>query len=299
MHRAVLTLLPACVLTFLVACADPAARPAREPARAPAQPGAVELKPGSRLILRFPELPPSLYAMQSGAAAPTQLCIVLPENYTPERAFPLFVFLYGGHGGPGAGAGRGQDIMRNRDCIFVNLPLFKTKIDQAGPAKGLMITTEADGALISRAYSAMIERIYDVIPNIDTSRNIIGGMSNGAHSIVAMMETGDPSLTERFRNIVLIEGGIHAVRDFSRYREKSILHLHGDYAGQDDWLGRRMRDQLPKLVARFTEQAAANRVDVTGIEMKDTGHDMPERYDADVKRWVDGRLAHEGRDAPP
>jgi hypothetical protein len=251
------------------------------------------------LLLKFPELPPTLYAMQSGTDSPTQLCIELPDNYTPERKFPLFVFLYGGHGGPGSGAGRGQEIMERRDCIFVNLPLFKTRLDSEGPAKGMMITTEADGELISRAYTAMLRRIYDTIPNIDTDRNIVGGMSNGAHSIVAMFEQGDPSLTGLFQNLILIEGGFHAAKDLSRYRGKSVLFLYGDYAGQDDWLGRRMREQLPRFVARFTEQAAAEALDVTGIEMKDTGHDMPRRFDADVKLWVDARLAENRRRATP
>lgn len=54
---------------------------------------------------------------------------------TPKDA----VFLYGGHGGPGAGPGRGQQIMENKDCIFVNLPLFKKKIDPPGPFKDLLI----------------------------------------------------------------------------------------------------------------------------------------------------------------
>ena len=65
-----------------------------------------DLKPGARLILKFPELPQSLYAMQSGKEATTQLYVALPENYSPDRKYPLFVFLYGGHGGPGAGPGR-------------------------------------------------------------------------------------------------------------------------------------------------------------------------------------------------
>lgn len=254
---------------------------------------APDLKPGMRMILKFPDLPQTLYAMQSGQEALTQAYLALPENYSPERKFPLFVFLYGGHGGPGAGPGRGHQIMENKDCIFVNLPLFKTRLDSEGPAKGMMITTEADGELISRAYAAMLRRVYDTIPNIDTDRNIVGGMSNGAHSIVAMFEHGDPSLTALFQNLILIEGGFHAAKDLSRYRGKSVLFLYGDYAGQDDWLGRRMREQLPRFVARFTEQAAAEALDVTGIEMKDTGHEMPRRFDAEVQRWVDARLAAE------
>jgi hypothetical protein len=69
-----------------------------------------------------------------------------------------------------------------------------------------------------------------------------------------------------------------------------MLVLYGDYAGQDDWLGKRMREQLPGLVASFTAKAAANGIEVTGLEMNDTGHDMPPRFNIEVERWVKRQL---------
>lgn len=256
-----------------------------------AQP-APELKPGTRMILKFPELPQTLYAMQSGQEAITQAYLALPENYSSERKFPLFVFLYGGHGGPGVGPGRGQQIMENKDCIFVNLPLFKKEIVPDGPFKGLLITTEQDGETICRAYTAMLKKVYATIPNIDTVHNIIGGMSNGAHSIVVMFEKGDAYLMSIFQNIVLIEGGWNSLKTFDRYKGKGILYLHGDYAGQDDWLGRKMREDLPKAVRKFEDTIATHQLNATGLVMKDTGHDMPARFNTDVKAWVLRKLTH-------
>lgn len=252
---------------------------------------APDLKPGMRMILKFPELPQTLYAMHSGQAAVTQAYLALPENYSPERKFPLFVFLYGGHGGPGAGPGRGQQIMENKDCIFVNLPLFKKKIDPSGPFKGLLITTEQDGETICRAYSTMLKKVYAHIPNIDTAHNIIGGMSNGAHSIVAMFEQGDAYLMSTFQNLVLIEGGWYSIKTFDRYKGKGILYLRGDYVGQNDWLGKKMREDLPKAVKKLEDVIAAHQLNATGLVMKDTGHDMPAKFNADVKAWVLKQLA--------
>lgn len=252
---------------------------------------ATHLKPGTRMILKFPELPQTLHAMQSGQEAVTQAYLALPENYSPERKFPLFVFLYGGHGGPGAGPGRGQQIMENKDCIFVNLPLFKKKIDPDGPFKGLLITTEQDGETICQAYTAMLKKIYATIPNVDTAHNIIGGMSNGGNSIVAMFENGDAYLMNTFQNLVLIEGGWHSIKTFDRYRGKEILYLYGDYAMQDDWLGKKMREELPKAVKKLDEAITAHQLNATGLVMKDTGHDMPSKFNADVKAWVLKQLA--------
>ena len=250
-----------------------------------------ELKPGARFILKFPELPQSLYAMQSGKEATTQLYVALPENYSPDRKYPLFVFLYGGHGGPGAGPGRGREIMENKDCIFVNLPLFKKQIDADGPFKGLLISPENDGDVICKAYSAMFKKIYETIPNIDTRHNIIGGMSNGAHSVVTMFEHGDSYLMGLFQNLILIEGGFNYVKTFSRYQGKGMLYLYGDYAGQDDWTGRKMREDLPKFMKKFAETAATYHLDATGIVMANTGHDMPTRFNIDVMKWVLKQLA--------
>lgn len=249
-----------------------------------------DLKPGARIILKFPELPQSLYAMQSGNEATTQLYIALPENYSADRKYPLFVFLYGGHGGPGAGPGRGLEIMENKDCIFVNLPLFKNQIEPDGPFKGLLISPELDGDVICRAYAAMFKKIYEVIPNIDTRHNIIGGMSNGAHSIVTMFEKGDVYLMGLFQNVILVEGGFNYVKTFSRYQGKGMLYLYGDYAGQDDWTGRKMREDLPKFMKKFAESAAANKLDATGFVMPNTGHDMPARFNNDVRKWILSQL---------
>ena len=137
----------------------------------------------------------------------------------------------------------------------------------------------------------MLKKIYATVPNIDTPHNIIGGMSNGANSIVAMFETGDAYLMSTFQNLVLIEGGWHSIRTFDRYRGRGILYLYSDYAGQDDWLGKKMREDLPKAVKKLTDAAAANQLNATGFVMKDTGHDMPPRFNADVKAWLVKQLA--------
>lgn len=249
-----------------------------------------DLQPSARIVLEFPDLPQTLYAMQSGRDSVTRACLALPENYSPERAFPLFVFLNGGHGGPATGPGRGQQIMQNKDFIFVNLPLFKTRFDPDGPFKGLLITADQDGETICKAYAAMLKKICAVIPNVDAAHGVIGGMSNGANSIVAVFEQGDDFLTSAFRNLVLVEGGWHAIKTFDRYRGKGVLYLYGDYAGQNDWLGRKMREELPRASQRFEAEAAAHRLDVTGVEMEHTGHDMPARFDGDVRQWLRARI---------
>ena len=109
--------------------------------------------------------------------------------------------------------------------------------------------------------------------------------------IVAMFETGDAYLMNTFQNLVLIEGGWHSIKTYDRYRGKGILYLYGDYAGQNDWLGKKMREDLPKAVKKLEEAIAANQLNATGLVMNATGHDMPTRFNADVKAWLVKQLA--------
>jgi hypothetical protein len=52
----------------------------------------------------------------------------------------------------------------------------------------------------------------------------------------------------------------------------------------------RVSEPLQGLIANFTAKAAANGIDVRGLGMKDTAHDMPPRFDIDVERWIKRRL---------
>ena len=51
-----------------------------------------------------------------------------------------------------------------------------------------------------------------------------------------------------------------------------------------------MRERIPGLIASFTAKAAANGIEVAGLEMNDTGHDMPPRFNIEVERWVKRQL---------
>ncbi|MBI4975924.1 MAG: hypothetical protein HZC28_00485 [Spirochaetes bacterium] len=246
--------------------------------------------PGARIKLQFPELPKTLFALFFERDSTPQLYIALPQNYSPDRQFPLFVYLYGGDGGEGAGPGRGMDIMEGRDCIFVNMPLFKAKFDTNEPYKGRLISIEKDKEVICRAYTVMLKKVYETIPNIDTGNNIISGESNGAHSIAAIFENGDTYLMGLFRNIILAEGGYFYIKTYERYKDKNILYVYGDYEGINDWMGRKMRADLPLVIQKFAAAMETNRLNATPLIMTNTGHEVPKRFYPDIRRWVSAQL---------
>src|SRR5262245_14631264 len=61
------------------------------------------LEPGKVITLTFPGLPPTLFALKNPTVSgPTTISIRLPDDYSRERSFPLFVYLHGGWGNKGS-----------------------------------------------------------------------------------------------------------------------------------------------------------------------------------------------------
>ncbi len=235
------------------------------------------LEPNATFTLEFPELPPTLWSMHTETEDVTRCTVRLPENYSPERDFPLFVWLNGGAGGKGSGPGRGPAIMEKRDFIFVGMPLFQESLDRSTPANGLYITPEDDGETICHAYRTMLEAIYEAVPNIDTADNVFGGFSNGGHSIAAIVDTEDEWLLERMRHIVIVEGGL-SLEHGEGLAGRNVLFMYGG-----------AEDRSEKLVAAFEavyERLEAGGANVTRFTMPETGHAFPGAFHPTVRDWA-------------
>jgi hypothetical protein len=128
-----------------------------------------ELDPGKVIEVEFAEtnVPPSLYTMVTGTTAPPTLKFRLPDNYSPDRNFPLLVYVPGNHGGPAGNIGNAQTIAGPRDWMVASLPLFKSSLDRDEIAGGIIVSFE-DFATLSKAYAIMLGRLYEMVPNIDT-----------------------------------------------------------------------------------------------------------------------------------
>ena len=247
------------------------------------------LVPDATLRFECPELPPTLLSMHTGKEETPRVSVRLPVNYSAEKNFPLFVWMDGGAGGDARGSGVGRLIMEGRDFIFVKLPLFKKELNRNPQFSALYITARDDGETISHAYRTLLGRVYGAIPNIDTENNVVGGFSNGGHSIAAIFNTGDPWLLERLRHIVLVEGGLGLIGDEST-AERKLLVLYG---GAED-----RRPGLREAYVAMHERALAGGADSTCVVMPDTGHTFPEAYYPSVRKWVYGAIGAADTQAP-
>jgi len=218
---------------------------------------------GAALKFDFPELTVD----RKGAMAACHL--TLPADYEATKKYPLVVWLGGGEGGNTPS----KAFLPEGDFILVGLPYPK---GANNPAQANMV---GDYAKVWAYHRFMLEEIAKVIPNIDKSRSIIAGFSNGGHSIDGMLRlSSGPKLTDYFGIFILADGGGTA------YSSKGNLpDLKGKFAyacwGELKGSNKPNTSLLPKALK-------AKGATVVGSEMTGVGHSFAETEHPKVAEWL-------------
>jgi hypothetical protein len=169
-----------------------------------------KLVAGRTLTIQFPEMPPTFYAVFQKKDVKAQMSIFLPSNYEPGRKFPLLVFLNGGDGGTGAELGVARSLCQGKDFVCVSMPLFKAadyKPPEGGAGGAGYVMEAKDGRYMWPFFKAMLAKLEETVPNIDPEHRILGGFSNGAHAIAALLDESDGEVGRRFSAFIFVEGG--------------------------------------------------------------------------------------------
>ncbi len=234
-----------------------------------------KLDPNAVIRFQFPDLPATFLAKQSANKTPAQISAQLPSNYTTTGKYPLFVFLEGGSGNAGDDLVKTRAIIGTEDFIAVSMPLFK--VSEPG-GKEPYISLD-DYAQIGPAYTKMLQKLLDTVPNVDFSKGAICGFSNGGHSIADILIERDPFFMKLFHSFALVEGGT-PFRDhpeaFATLRSSQIrlLFLVGEHPEEQ------------AQVDAFKALLSASGLDVTVQPMKGVGHAFPQEYYPTVCAWV-------------
>ncbi len=241
------------------------------------------LEPGKTIEFKFPNLPETLLTKAEGQAVVPTMTVRLPDTFDPSQPQPLFVFIRGANGGDGTHLDRALNITGGRDYIAVNLPLFKQNFDP-NQKMALLLGAE-DAPLASSAYATMLTKLYETVPKIDFKRSVFGGFSNGAHITSFMLNIRAACLYNRFRNFLLLEGGLHlSGLQYAWLKDVKILLLVGSGSEKSEpWRG-----AMLKLSEALVDLAAYYEVDLKRILMEDTGHAFPDRYIPAVRDWMKG-----------
>ena len=222
-----------------------------------------QVAPGASLRFDFPELTVD----RKGALAACHL--KLPAAYDAAKKYPVVVWLAGGEGSnQPSGA-----FLPAGDFIVVGLPYPK---GANNPSQPNMV---GDYAKVWTYHRFMLDEIAKVIPNIDKSRSIIAGFSNGGHAIDGMLRlSGSPKLTEYFGIFIFADGG---GTPYSSLGE--LIDLKGKFAyacwGSEKGSNKPNTSFLPAALK-------AKGATVVGSEMAGVGHAFAETEKSKIAQWL-------------
>lgn len=243
------------------------------------------LKAGDVVDLVFNDLPNTFYGMLKKKDTKPRLLASLPSNYTADGKYPVVIHLGGGHGGPvdQSQLDYVKTITADKDFIAVAMPLFKKEINPEGVLKGQLIGAYDDYPLISQCYKVMLNALSKAVPNIAEEGNVIGGFSNGGHTVGLLVSAVDPFFMKHFDSFYLLEGGGN-IASFGKaaVMKKRFIYFVGD---------NRDGDLRPHLLDRlYATVALAWTKDITVVKMPGVAHAFPHTYVPQLGEWI-----HQGK----
>jgi len=210
--------------------------------------------PGGSFVLKFPELGPTVkkdYRLM-------QMHVVLPEDYSPLRQWPLYISL-----GGGGGSDRPNRLAAGLGFVSVGLPYPRNplNLDQAA----------FNPFTLWSYYKPMLAKLDRVLPNLHPTNRVVFGFSNGANAITALVAFSDTQFTKQYRFLIIHEGGMHQ----SRWSDEVWRDLQSCailYSGGDKAAGRQITSMHTQAVEKNVDAELlifAGRHEVTK-EVRDT-----------------------------
>lgn len=228
-----------------------------------------KLQPGQKYNFTFPEMPKTFYAQQAKNDKPAMMTVYLPTNYDPQHKFPVLIFLNGGDGGDGSDLAVARALSEGKDFMCVALPLFKANTRD-------YIIRDEDCTLMWSQYKQMLAKLQEFVPNIDTDHRILGGFSNGAHSVGGLIDCSDGEAAKWFSAFFTVEGGGRMQR-YDLIKGKPMLICYGYQQG---------RDRTRMRAKEISDTATAAGVKVTLHEIENSGHAFPAAAYPFVRQWI-------------
>ncbi len=234
------------------------------------------LKPGGWFTVKFPEMPPTLFALSTKRTDPAQMTVFLPRNYDPQRKHPLFIFLNGSDGGNASNPTIARALTEEQDFICVALPLFKISLDPNSPVDKppVILVRGADGQYGWPFVRTMLAKLDQIVPNIDPDHRILGGSSNGAHATAALIDGSDGEVTRMFSAFMFGEGG-GGLQHYELLKGKPFLMLSSN------------AKSLPRATKIADTAKAAGAL--TTLIFEDIGqHGFPPAAYPKIREWLRG-----------
>jgi hypothetical protein len=215
--------------------------------------------PGGSFVLKFPELGPTVkkdYRLM-------QMQVVLPENYSPQRQWPLYISL-----GGGGGSDKPNRLAAGLGFVSVGLPYPRNRLnlDQAAFSPFTLWSY----------YKPMLAKLDRVLPNLHPTNRVVFGFSNGANAITALVAFSDNQFTKQYRFLIIHEGGMHQTQ-WSDEVWQDLQSCAILYSGGDKAAGRQ--------ITRMHTQAVEKNVDAELLIFAGRHEVTPEVRDT-ARAWI-------------
>lgn len=227
--------------------------------------------PGEIITLEFRNLPP----MANGQAS--QCEIRIPENYTPDKDFPLFVWF--NHQRGSHRVSRAYGMVDPEQFIVVALPY----------PKGELPRLAVDGKTIDFFWDylePMLKAVKEVVPNISKDIRIATGSGSGAHLIGSGISLEWPGFADYFTAYALHAGGYAPSEEYYSARGKPMLIVYGENSEALGWQ------------EKFNETIKTSGADLTFASMPGDGHALSGKGRSRIREWTD-KLLKDSRVASP
>jgi len=233
-----------------------------------------QVAPGKTLKFDFPELEIDRYDRKAAAA------VKLPAGYEPDKKYPMVVWLGGGDGSDTRWAPPCK-FLPEGDFILVGLPFPKGA--KASPDSPLV----GDFPRMWKYHRFMLDKIAEIIPNIDKSRSIISGFSNGGHTIDGILRSSfsGPKLTDYFNIFILADGGggeFPGRGSLPRMTGKYVYCCWGSVTETKGSVLGSNKSRSSLLPPEFKAKGAT----IQASEMKGIGHKFDESEFPKVAKWL-------------
>ena len=242
------------------------AKPGAQTAATPTGPADPRVKPGAVVALEFPSLPKD----HNGNTATCNVRI--PEDYDPTKPVPLLVWIGGGKGSNSPNGGFA--LVDKGHYAIAALPYPSTV-----PTPNTALDDPKDFDVIIDYHKAMLADLVKLLPNLDPKIRLVGGFSNGAHTIGTNITRGEAHFIELFNAFIIIEGGGRDVEAKKKLRDKFAYLAWGN-----DVAKKGSKDYMANYVCKAVKDA---RLQVTDHEMDGEGHAFPESEKVLVKEWIE------------
>ncbi len=228
------------------------------------------VKPGESFYLEFPRMPKDRY----DKLARMQVCI--PKDYDPRKLYPLYAWMGGADGTSGP-----DTTLVNPDLyIRIGLPFPK---GANNPQQSNMVGRYP---VIWQYHKAMLDELLRVVPNISPGLRIIGGFSNGGHTLAGLMQLPRNEFLDYFNVYVPVEGGGIGSRWASGAGTGLDARLKGRYICLL-WGEKSMGKSHVKPMSETLDKFGMK---VTAFAMADTGHEFPDPYQDKVRDWIKDKV---------